>query len=320
VIATTPNPSQAPGATPPPALSPRQSRLLNLYIKCKFSLLPFAAAARLSATDLAHFAADPDIQAHIAHLKKLATDSLYLRAAHAREVAIAELETLAQSSEDPIEKRRAASQLLRATSAALIGSRQPRTDEPADEPEDDTEPLPAPRFRPSPTFDIEKLHRELLYTLVCLVPDYSDRDGFRAEANATFAEFVDHDATINGEPIPTDTPRETFEAVEDSALSQVILAGNQCPNKRPFANQSGAHFSTILHTSGRGTEIDTVRIIDIDFTRDDDSRHPNCWLIARINIRPVPLGTKPADPDTCHMPALRAPADSEPGATDTDTG
>ncbi len=114
-----PAPSSDPVACcPPPVaslppLSPRQTHLLNAYLASRCNLFRFAQDEKLSALDLNEWFASEAVQAHLTNLKSLADFGLALRTTQLRLEALEDLHTISKTTEDPIEKRRAASAILR---------------------------------------------------------------------------------------------------------------------------------------------------------------------------------------------------------------
>jgi len=276
-----------------PPLSPRHQELLEAFTAARFDILAFTAAAKISSVELANFAAHPDIQAHIDALMDLARKSLHLRAAQARHTAINKLEAIAEASDDPIETRRAASQLLRATSASIVGSchglsasstqtvrKTPNDPTPDEEPE----PLPRPFAHPAPVLSAREVGDLLISALM---HNYcKQRDVRKAAALATYAAFADHDATINDEPVSTDTDAECFESVSDSPLAGITNADNYGPARKPRITDTEATIRTPIAHRSIGDRTLHEHDLTLHLTRKPDSRHPGCWLVAAITIKP----------------------------------
>lgn len=118
-ISPTPASSAHP-LTSPPAHSP--SHLLTAYRKAHFNPIAFAEQQNLAAEELIDFIKSPAVQDHLATVRAFAEESFALHALQARSAAISTLLELATKSADPIEKRRAASAILRGLNTTLPGS------------------------------------------------------------------------------------------------------------------------------------------------------------------------------------------------------
>jgi len=296
-----------------PDLSPRLQSLLDLYIESRFDLFRFAAAARLTSRALAEFAASPAspaIRAHLDSLSDLARRSLAMRAMQARHTAINTLEALAEKADDDIEKRRAASQLLRATSSPIAGAPassradQPRpstgddapdaeadSDEDPDDDPDEDEPDESllPLEVPHPKFTAEQVAALLGAAL-------THEDAVNA-APATLTAFSDGplviDQTVLSDAEPSADAAKAINAVRAGALKPYIVL-DQFHTLESFTIQpapptpEGAAETTIVmhikyHTTWNySLERNFTRPLTLRLTRRADSDPPNCWLIASI--------------------------------------
>jgi len=295
-----------------PRLSPRHTELLEAFTAARFDVLAFAAAAKISSVELANFAAHPDIQAHIDALMDLARKSLHLRATQARHTAINKLESIAQASDDPIETRRAASQLLRATSAPIVGhgsagscagsssassssarachglsgSSTQTVREPANAKKPEEIPfVPPPPFKsPELNFSADQVARVLADSLVD-TPDV-DPDDRRGNALATYAAFADRDATVNGEPIATDSDFNSFQSIADSAVIRLLNATARTAIEQTKLSGSRASFQTTISHADPRSPTHCTRHITFELTKHPESRAPHCWLFNSLTVTP----------------------------------
>ena len=93
-------------------------RLLQLLLEANFDLA--ALKPHLSAVQIADLALHPLFQARFDSLLRLAGATLLMRATLARTRSMTALDTAVTEAPNPIEKRRAATALLRASAAPLI--------------------------------------------------------------------------------------------------------------------------------------------------------------------------------------------------------
>lgn len=89
----------------------RESRLIHLFISSRFDL------ASLEKDDLFFFLFSPTIQQYVARLKTAFDDAAHLRAAQARLQSIGTLEAVAADSQNQVERRRAATSIIRTHNA-----------------------------------------------------------------------------------------------------------------------------------------------------------------------------------------------------------
>jgi len=101
---------------------------------------------------------------------------------------------------------------------------------------------------------------------------------------ATVAALCDHDAEIDGEPLPTDNPRECIEALAESSIANCLAAARVRTIHEHFTQREGTSTQSF---EPRGRE---TKPITLTFTlaRREHSRHPNCWLITAISQAPAP--------------------------------
>src|ERR1043165_357582 len=106
-----------------PELSEHEARLLHTYLILRYDMVALAEQEKLLPGQLLAFAHSPAVRAHLASLREFAEESFALRALESRTTAINQLEEIAKTTENPIEKRRAASTALRTLGLPLRGGR-----------------------------------------------------------------------------------------------------------------------------------------------------------------------------------------------------
>jgi len=265
-------------ASPLPTLSPREQQLLSLFASSNFHLPTLAREGVLTPHDLAAFAASPSVQSHIASLVSIAQSALLLRAAEARRTAIEELEKVTRNSADDVEKRRAATQLLRATSAPLVGA--PSSD--AAPRRCDPVPFsPRPIARPNPSYTPHQVANLLVHALrSCDEPE-------EGSGAATLAAFSIPGAAIDTKPLPTapddagqvacDIP-DAIEAIEDSALSTLRTCTKHWPARdhAPATDRAATVPIIISHNGATST-------VTFQLARNPEPPHAGCWLVEAIS-------------------------------------
>lgn len=116
MVAGTSNSDQGIGASAAASSSP----ILHAFIAARFDLAALLADPRFTPDEVLAFASDPAMQQQLADLARVAQAGLTIRAVQARQAAIEALESITKTTEDPVEKRRAAFALFRATASPLI--------------------------------------------------------------------------------------------------------------------------------------------------------------------------------------------------------
>jgi hypothetical protein len=94
--------------------------LLHAFIAANYNINTLLSDPRFTSDEIMAFLADPETQAKLTDIAKVAHLGLTIRAAEARHIAIAALEVCAKEADDLVEKRRAAHALYRATASPLI--------------------------------------------------------------------------------------------------------------------------------------------------------------------------------------------------------
>ena len=119
---TAPPPSALPGqcsaavpSSSPQAAIPNPQSLLPSFLSLDCDLGALAEKHSLSSADLIAFATDPEVCDTLKRLKDFTSLCFSYRSLRARLTAVNTLERLTRAATDPIEQRRAASALVRAT-------------------------------------------------------------------------------------------------------------------------------------------------------------------------------------------------------------
>ncbi len=115
-----PRAAAASGSSTPSLCHSVTASLLHALIRADFDLSALLDDPRFTPDQVIAFLADADTQAKVADIAKIAHLGLTIRAAAARHVAIQTLEHVAKTTDDLVEKRRAATALLRATASPLV--------------------------------------------------------------------------------------------------------------------------------------------------------------------------------------------------------
>lgn len=225
----------------------------------------------------------------------LVLESLLLAAAKARLAVIETLQTLmanAGDRMDPVEQRRAAATLLRATQAPLIPLRRDEESgllSPASraEPREATpsRPTPSPRFAPRTSLTPEHIVNTLC---TCL----GNNDAHEANSGlATLAAFLDDNASANGEPLPTPAspmPDEDSADLLDDLADHAghgplaITLDAAWSGKTAILSNDGHTAILTQHFQSRRSA-DNRYILRFTLERRQDSRRPDCFLITRID-------------------------------------
>lgn len=131
-------------------LTDRESHLFAIYLSLRFDLFKLAESEHLSPQELLAFTLSPAVRFHLQTYRTFAEESFQARAVQLRASALELLHEVAQSSTDPIEKRRAASTLIRGlslprqTSPSTLAPRTRAPSQPQTRFDDSDSDLPEP--------------------------------------------------------------------------------------------------------------------------------------------------------------------------------
>ncbi len=189
----------------PIPLSPRELELLAAFIAVDFDLQALIAEFSLSPSDTLDFLESEPIRARLQSIKRFTDLADHLFNSRQRRAAISALSAILSITTDPIERRRAATAILRFTSPTTrrSGAAAPRSTDADPSPSSLRRSIPsspAPPSSPSPA----PLRADASPESVSLaITDAIARD----EASTAFSiirETLAPDATLNGEPMPAD--------------------------------------------------------------------------------------------------------------------
>jgi hypothetical protein len=153
-------------APPASSLSDKDRALLTVYIAVRFNLVELASQTSQELLSLQDWALQPSIQAQVARYRQLETLQHETEAADAKSAGLATLLDLLTTTQDPIERRRAAQTLIR------VGSPDPARAESQTSPE--TRPLAGNQPHPA--------------RLPAARPDSDADDSFEDELDDEFEE------------------------------------------------------------------------------------------------------------------------------------
>jgi len=301
VIATNgnhPNHADSSPDSPPIAHSPlpvASSPLLNAYFASGCNAFALAASEKLSAQDLLDWSTNPAVQAQLAALRSLAEHSLALRTAQARLTALDILESVAKTSDDPIERRRAAAAIMRSPASPRAHAAPPRDPDPADDDADDDEDLD--ESPEAETDEIVALSQSYLapspcpkFTVETVAGTFREALYAPTEPRVAIRPFnlLAEKATCRGQVIPRD-PHEYLSFFAKTFAHDTVIASHSlrfaCEDRlnadragyvislRPQAGSPHSEFFVELHRAPFGP-------------------HAGCWFITRLE-RMTPREPKP---------------------------
>ena len=209
------------------------------------------------------WARDPAVLDALEAVCLLAARALAVREAHARGLALSTLSRLLAESECPVESRRLATALARAS--------QPR--KPLPPPPRSPEPAPAPRSIPCPELTAAQVCERIQSALAR--PDDPEEN----TASATIAAFCDHHASLNGDPLPTHDPAAASVEIGNSLLR---CCNPDLPPTVLAHAESDTAATRIL--SWPGETPDRTCSITLHLARAPTSRRPHCFLITALSM------------------------------------
>jgi hypothetical protein len=199
-------------APPPPPPTPDQA--LAAILDENHNFLRAATRLNIPLRELLHILKQPDCRQQLKDLREATDDLLALRAAQGRITAITLLEKAALAADkdgEPIELRRAATALARATTLRARAGAPPAHGEPGDGDQGEQPVAPRPRHKPRRGDDPLDIVNKLITAL------REEGHPEPGSAAATFHAYAAPGATLDREPISED-PREFAEAFEESRL------------------------------------------------------------------------------------------------------
>ncbi len=276
-------PAKPDGQAAPPRAHPDP---LSALLSSTLPISDLAASLGLSIPDFLDLYQSPDFQSQLTAIDDLTQTRLRIQSAQARLTAIQALESLTKAATDPIERRRAAASLMRATSAATWRTHAA---------DDDDDSFERPRARHLPTRRLRAEQVAALITRALADNDAPTPDSGLATLHAFLSsdtraasphlpDFIAaaHDqADDNDERVPADLPLPDLQALPD------------------LLDAPGAATCSAPTQHGRTAYVDlrppspTAPHIRVHLTRPDTGPLRMCWLIDRIT-RLVPTTGPPS--------------------------
>ncbi len=268
-------------ATPIP-LSPRDLELLAAFILAGFDLHAFAASTSLQPLELLDFVESAPIRARLRSIKAFTDLADHLAASRPRRSALLALHDLLASTRDPIERRRAATAILRFSSPP-----SPRAPQPS-RPASSSRLSGTPGLEPSPHADhhpaLPDVHPSPLradqdpHTLVASIAEAACR-GDPATAISLIRDTLAPDALLNHAPPPTDPLQLSARCDDHSPVAPLRDALALVTLDAHGDDLAATHTALILHSSGRA-----FRLV-LNIARANTRR----WHISSLTIEPVTL-------------------------------
>lgn len=314
---STPSPvpcSQFPAPSPSiPAPSP--SAFLSQLLSTNFNVA--ALVETISPDQLLTLIQSPEVHHHLESLIAFTNTCLQLKQAQAKALALESLADVARTTTDLIEKRRAATALLRASNPA----HPPRSTEAPQSASSTPQPplpsapssqFPAPSASPPVPRSPFPVHSTFPAPFAHPSPDLMPEDLFahtrRAiEHNntpepdtglATIAALADPALQINGAPVSFDDPVQTYFDICDSPLGAAVAADQPIPTvtepAHPFTDPARAESTHTLILSRPDLPASALKIT---LRRVPDPADPaSMWRITKLDIRDAhPAGTHRRD-------------------------
>ena len=296
MVAITPTPTP-PGHSPSvPSVSPAPTQLpasgsaittpqafLRALVVSDFDFPATAAATPIDL--LMQFVKDPTVQAELAKYTSLSNICLELRQAHFHSLAMTELAEVMHQAEDPTERRRAATALLRATRPAKPPVAKAAAQEDPDEAgsheagpdeaeEEATTPVPSPTTRPSAALTVQQVIDKLIEAAENLNAP-TENAGL-----STLAAFCDDDAEFNGEPLPTDSLAACVETFAETEITQIPACDRRTGPEDLAVSGDTATCSIQWRPSAGMAPL----ILRLTLKRAPISRCPDAWLITSLKL------------------------------------
>ena len=253
--------------------------LLHLFIRTRYDIHRLSHLTDISVPDLLTWLAEPHTRRTLQHLRAAAEEALTLRTIETRRTALDALEDVINTTDDPVEKRRAASALLRALSTRPAHSPHPDGKKPGDGSVSSAPPSAPPRdsrlkTQDSPQASKPSLDAMLAHLAEALARDRADSPTADNALAALHAACAD-DATLNDRPIPADLDDFLDDAGDLQRLAPITRVDVAPPTLAQDAAATRLHCT---HADGATTHIgialvhdDDWRIVAIATDHDDTS-------------------------------------------------
>jgi hypothetical protein len=204
---------------------------LSALLSSSLPISDLAASLNLSIPDFLTLYQSPDFQTQLAAIDDLTQARLRIHSAQARLTAIQALESLTRSAQDPVERRRAAASLMRATSAATQRSH----DNDADGDSDSSRAPHRPRPRQLPS---RRLRAEQVAALIARA--LADNDSPTPDSGlATLHAFLSPDTRAASPHLP-DFINAAHDQIEDQVEDQVEDQADDAPSPSAQSPVPGA--------------------------------------------------------------------------------
>ncbi len=301
--ATVPAEPGTPVAPPRAHLDP-----LSALLSSTLPISDLAASLDLSIPDFLNLYQSPDFQSQLTAIDDLTQTRLRIQSAQARLTAIHALESLTKSAQDPVERRRAAASLMRATavpSKSALGLRCPDGDPDGDQvPDDDCRAVDQrhrPRARHLPS---RRLRAEQVATLIARAladnatpaPDPGPATPPAFPSSDTRApsphlpDFIPAAHDQSDDTIP-DTPARTDRPLPDlHGLTDLLDAPSAATCSAQTQHGRTATVDLLFPPPPAHSPLPTAPPIRGHLTRPDTGPPRMCWLIDRITRQPSATG------------------------------
>jgi hypothetical protein len=277
-------PSVSEGASLPP--TPRAEQLLIALAAADFDTTKVLATGAFTIIEIADLTADETFQKRQAALMSLKKTALTLQAIEARQACMKALKHVVEATEDLVEKRRAATALLRATTAALIPTTERHPRAPKDKQPDPPPDPPAPEYTPDPSYEPQTVANIIAHA-ARTVDDPEPNTGL-----ATIAAFASETATIEDQPFAPEDPgdqdaiNDSIDTLANSSLNQARNSPTHWTSRKPI--ETSAHHCQ--HFRGfyiKKTDSRHELAITLTKSQAPDSRAPDCWLVSALTVRRI---------------------------------
>jgi hypothetical protein len=229
--------------------------LLPLYLSLNHNLRKLAKHTGIDQLTLLDWLTSEPVREKLAKLREAVNESLTIRTLEARQDAIDALTEVLNETDDPIEKRRAATALLRALS---LRPQRASSDPGAQSPM----PSASPRKTPLPSAP-----RDVVATVIYALRENADL--------ATLHAACHPDATIDGDPIPAHAD-DFDDDLDEDTLDLVTNLDQTFRHNEAYADNAYAQTWHLVREGGR------TKFATFHLSPTDDHAAP--WRIHAIDL------------------------------------